>query len=105
MLRTKRRKSPDVQYFIARVDDVDCGFFSAWPGANGVGQVEDLFTLAGYRGQGIGTALLAACVDDARARGAGPIIICARTEDTPKQMYAAMGFRPLCVQHGYLKQV
>ena len=103
MVNSKRRKTPAVQYFIARIDDVDCGFFSAWPGENGVGQIEDLFTRAEFRGRGIGTALLVACVEDARARGAGPIIICARTEDTPKQMYSSMGFRPLCLQHGYLK--
>ena len=105
LVRTKRRKAPAVQYFLARVDGCDCGFFSAWPGDNGVGQVEDLFTLPEQRGQGVGTALLAACVDDARARGAGPIIICARAQDTPKRMYEGLGFRPLCVQHGYLKQV
>lgn len=70
-----------------------------------MGQIEELFTRADYRGRGIGTALLVACVDDVRARGAGPIIICARVEDTPKQMYSSMGFRPLCLQHGYLKQL
>ena len=105
IVRAKRLKAPGVQYFLARVDGVDCGFFSAWPGKNGLGQVEDLFTLAEFRGRGIASALMAACVDDARARGAGPILICARTEDSPKWMYAALGFRPLCVQRGYLKRV
>jgi GNAT superfamily N-acetyltransferase len=103
MVRAKRRKAPAVQYFLARVDAVDCGFFSAWPGVNGVGQVEDLFTLAEFRGRGVARALMAACIDDARRRGAGPVVICARAQDTPKQMYATMGFRPLCVQRGYLK--
>ena len=105
IVRAKRRKAPAVQYFLTRVDGVDCGFFSAWPGTNGVGQVEDLFTLAEFRGRGIASSLMATCVDDARARGAGPILICARAEDTPKRMYAAMGFRPLCVQRGYLKLI
>ncbi|HET8937371.1 MAG TPA: GNAT family N-acetyltransferase [Polyangiales bacterium] len=103
MVRTKRRKAPAVQYFLARVDGVDCAFFSAWPGDNGVGQIEDLYTLPAFRGRGIARALMVKCVEDARARGAGPIIICARAEDTPKRMYEAMGFRPLCVQRGYLK--
>src|SRR5882672_2569888 len=65
--------------------------------------VEDLFTRADFRGRGIGTALISACVADARARGAGPILIGARPTDTPKHMYAALGFRPLCVQRNYLK--
>ena len=103
LVQAKRAKAPSVQYWIARADDVDCAFFSAWPGENGVGKVEDLFTLADFRGRGIGTALIAACVDDARARGAGPVLIGARTNDTPKQMYASLGFRPLCVQRSYVK--
>jgi GNAT superfamily N-acetyltransferase len=99
----KRVKSPDVRYYLARADGMDCAFFSAWPGENGVGQIEDLFTRADFRGRGIGTALITACVDDARARGAGPILIGARPTDTPKHMYAALGFRPLCVQRNYVK--
>ena len=103
VVAAKRVKAPDVRYVLARVEGVDCAFFSAWPGENGVGQVEDLFTRADFRGRGIGTALIAACVDDARKRGAGPILIGARVNDTPKQMYAALGFRPLCVQRSYVK--
>ena len=103
LVAAKRAKAPEVQFFLARADGVDCAFFSAFPGANGVGQVEDLFTRAEFRGRGIGTALIARCVDDARARGAGPILIGARTNDTPKHMYAALGFRPLCVERRYVK--
>jgi GNAT superfamily N-acetyltransferase len=99
----KRLKGPDVRYVLARADGVDCAFFSAWPGENGVGQIEDLFTRADFRGRGIATALIAACVDDARKRGAGPVLIGARANDTPKQMYAALGFRPLCLQRSYVK--
>jgi len=103
LVASKRVKAPDVRYYLARAERIDCAFFSAWPGENGVGQVEDLFTRAEFRGRGIGTALIAACVDDARARGAGPILIGARPNDTPKHMYAALGFRPLCIQRSYTK--
>jgi len=103
VVAAKRVKAPGVRYFLARAGGVDCAFFSAFPGRNGVGKVEDLFTRADFRGRGIGTALIAACVDDARARGAGPVLIGARLDDTPKQMYAALGFRPLCYQRGYLR--
>jgi GNAT superfamily N-acetyltransferase len=105
LVAAKRRKSPAVRYILAQADGIDCAFFSAWPGENGVGQVEDLFTRAEFRGRGIATALIAACIDDARARGAGAVLVNARTSDTPKQMYAALGFRPLCVQRSYLKKL
>jgi GNAT superfamily N-acetyltransferase len=105
LVASKRRKSPAVRYFLAQADGIDCAFFSAWPGENGVGQIEDLFTRAEFRGRGIAKGLIAACIDDARARGASEVLVNARTSDTPKQMYAALGFRPLCVQRSYLKQV
>jgi GNAT superfamily N-acetyltransferase len=101
----KRQKAPDVRYFIADIDGVDCGFFSAWGGVDGVGQVEDLFTRPEFRGRGIGTALVAHCVDDARAHGAEVVLVAPRADDTPKQMYLALGFRPLCVQRSYLKHL
>ena len=105
LVASKRCKSPDVRYFLACVDGIDCAFFSAWPGTDGMGLIEDLFTRAEFRGRGIATALIVACVDDARAQGAQSILVSARANDTPKHMYAAMGFRPLCVQRSYLKDL
>ena len=87
------------------VDGVNCGLFSAWPGEDGVGVIEDLFTRREFRGRGVATALIAACVGDAWARGAESLAVGARANDTPKRMYAAMGFRPLCVQRSYLKDL
>lgn len=103
IVAAKRAKTPALRFFMARVGGTDCACLSAWPGDNGVGKVEDLFTHPAYRGRGIATALIAACVDDARARGAGPVLIGARPEDTPKHMYAALGFRPICVSRSYLR--
>jgi len=103
LLAHRRVKHPAVRFHIARIEGVDCSFFSAWPGVGGMGMVEDLFTHPAYRGRGIGTALVAACVDDARARGARTVLVNPLLEDTPKRMYAALGFEPLCVQRSYVK--
>lgn len=104
IVSAKRRKAPGVQYFLATWEGRDCAFFSAWPGENGVGKVEDLFTSPRFRGRGIATALIARCVDDARARGAGPVLIGARTEDTPMHMYADLGFAPLCIDRRFMRR-
>jgi GNAT superfamily N-acetyltransferase len=101
MVATKRAKAPALRFWLARVDDTDCAFFSSWPGDNGVGKVEDLFTDPDLRGRGIATALIVHCVHDARERGAGPILIGALPNDTPKHMYAAIGFRPYCVTRSF----
>jgi GNAT superfamily N-acetyltransferase len=99
MVATKRAKAPYLRFWLAGTDGVDCAFLSSWPGANGVGKVEDLFTHPDFRHRGIATALIVHCVGDARARGAGPVLIGALPNDTPMHMYAAMGFRPFCVAH------
>ena len=103
MVSSKKVKAPDLTFFLAALDGVDCGFFSSWPGANGVGKVEDLFTVAAFRRRGVATGLIAHAVGDARDRGAGPVLIGADPDDSPKHMYAAMGFRPLCVLRSYTR--
>jgi GNAT superfamily N-acetyltransferase len=102
MVATKRAKAPALRFWLARADGVDCGFFSSWAGIDGLGLVEDLFTDADFRHRGIATALLVHCVADARAHGARAVVIGARPDDTPRRMYAAMGFRPACVLRKYL---
>lgn len=97
----RRDKGPDVRTWLARCEGVDCAHFSSWPGAAGVGKVEDLFTRPEFRHRGIASALIAHCVADARARGARAVLIGAMPEDTPRRMYEALGFRPLCVMRGY----
>jgi len=103
MVTARRAKAPTLRFWLAREDATDCAFLSSWPGIDGVGQVENLFTHPEFRGRGIATALIACCVEDARERGAGPILIGAEPEDTPKAMYAALGFRPTLMVREYLK--
>lgn len=100
---TRARKSPPVRYWLGYADGEPRGHFSAWEGIDGVGQVENLFVQAEYRHRGLATALIHHCVADARAHGAGPVVIVADASDTPKQMYAAMGFRPVAIKREYLK--
>ena len=103
MARVHRRKSPPVRYWLACVDGQPRGFMASLVGADGVGQVEDLYVEPEVRHRGLATALIHRAVADCRARGAS----CADRGggpggDAPKTMYAAMGFRPLAVEHKYL---
>jgi GNAT superfamily N-acetyltransferase len=101
MMLAKRAKYPKVRYLLASVDEVDCAYVSYWPGLGGVGLVEDLFTHPAYRHRGIATELITVAVDRARADGADAMLIGADPADTPKEMYRALGFRPLCLQRSY----
>jgi GNAT superfamily N-acetyltransferase len=102
LVAARRRRAAEERTFIARVDGVDCAFFSSWPGTCGVGKVEDLFTLPAFRHRGIATALIARAVEDARERGASAVNIGANPRETPMHMYAALGFRPVAVRRSYL---
>jgi GNAT superfamily N-acetyltransferase len=103
MVEQKKCKAPGVQFFLARVDGNDCAFFSSWPGVNGIGKVEDLFTVPSFRHRGIATALMVHAIADTRRRGAEAVLIGADVNDTPKLMYYRMGFRPLLLYSSYIK--
>ncbi|HXK33515.1 MAG TPA: GNAT family N-acetyltransferase [Dehalococcoidia bacterium] len=105
MARANEAKCPPARYWLAYDDGRPVGFFSSWSGIDGLGQVEDLFVHPAYRHRGIATALIAHCVADCRAGGAGPVVILADPADTPKHMYAAMGWAPVAVKRKYLKRL
>ena len=98
-------KSPPVRHWLGYIDGVPRGFLSSWEGTERVGQVEDLFVHPDYRHRGLATALLQHCVADCRAHGTGPVTIVALVNDTPKQMYAALGWRPVAIKREYAKPV
>jgi GNAT superfamily N-acetyltransferase len=105
MVRVDRGKCPPVRYFLAYQDGDPAAYFNAWGGIDGIGQVEDLFTLPGYRNKGLATALIHHCVAHCRDNGAKQVVIVADPADTPKQIYANLGFRPLAVNANYLKRI
>ena len=50
-------------------------------------------------------ALIHHGVAEARRDGARPVVIVADPADTPKRMYATLGFRPVAVKRDYLKRL
>jgi GNAT superfamily N-acetyltransferase len=105
MMGRRRAKTPPVRWWLACVDGEPRAYFSSWEGTDGVGQIEDLFTHPDFRHRGLATALIHHSVADSRAHGAGPVVIIADPTDTPKQMYAAMGFHPIAVRREWWKNV
>ncbi len=103
MQESRRQCRDEVQFFLAWDAAEPVAFFSSWAGVNGVGMVEDLFTLPSHRGRGIARALIHHCVADARSKGAGDVLIGAIADDTPKHAYAAMGFASTCLTWEWLK--
>ena len=107
LVARKRQRADALPFFLARLDGLDVGHGCAWRGTtdDGVGMVEDLFTDPDHRHMGVASALIAHGVGYARAGGAGPIMIGAAAADTPRLMYAAMGFRPTFTSRTYLSPI
>ena len=105
LMLSRRVKSPPVRHWIAYVDGQPGAYLASWEGIDGVGQVEDLFTHPEFRHRGLAAALIHHCVADSRAHGAGPVVIAADALDTPKRMYAALGFQPVAISRTYRKEL
>lgn len=79
------------------------GAYAAAP--NGVGMIEDLFTLQAARRRGIGTAMIAAFSDRLRGLGCHPIFLGALASEQPKHLYARLGFRPVMLARTWVRAV
>jgi ribosomal protein S18 acetylase RimI-like enzyme len=102
LISTNKLKCPPVEYVLAYQDGRAVGFSSTWEGTDGVGQVEDVFVHAAYRRRGIAAAMIHRCVEIARGRGAGSMVIVVDPRNAAKYLYSALGWRPLalCRQYG-----
>jgi GNAT superfamily N-acetyltransferase len=79
------------------------GGYAAAP--NGVGMVEDLFTLPSARRRGVITGVIATFVDRLRASGCRPIVIVALANERPKHLYARLGFRPVTLARTWTRKL
>jgi GNAT superfamily N-acetyltransferase len=63
-----------------------------------VAMLDNVGTLAPYRGRGLARAVVSAAVDAARADGCELIVVPADADDWPRQLYERIGFEPLGTQ-------
>ncbi len=97
----RRLRANAMSFWLAYAEGRPAAYLCSWVAPNGIGQVEDLFTHPDFRHRGLATALLHHGVAHCRSLGAREVFLIADPDDTPKQMYAALGFRPLAVIRTY----
>jgi ribosomal protein S18 acetylase RimI-like enzyme len=59
---------------------------------DGVGQVENVYTLADYRGRGLARSLVLRGVEESHAAGNDLTFLVADADDWPQRLYEKLGF-------------
>ncbi|MGE6697722.1 GNAT family N-acetyltransferase [Hyphomonas sp. NPDC076900] len=97
-----RKKAGPCTLYLARLDGEDCAYGMAVRCPNGLGMVEDLYTLPGYRGRGIASAIIRHCVDVLRQEDHQVIFLGAHITERPKHLYHKLGFKPLMLTREFV---
>ena len=99
-----RAKAPSCQFFLGFHDARAVAYGSGTVCDNGMGMVEDLFTLAAYRGRGIASNIIEHCVAYCAELGAKDFLIGSHVSAPPKNLYQNLGFQPVCVTREYFRK-
>jgi ribosomal protein S18 acetylase RimI-like enzyme len=90
--------STDTRHLAAFVDGELAAYAALYLDGR-VAQIEDVATLAPYRGRGLARAVVLHGVEQARAAGAELVFLVAAEADWPKELYRRLGFDPVGVEH------
>jgi ribosomal protein S18 acetylase RimI-like enzyme len=82
---------PVTRWFVGAADGVDAAVTTLYSDG-AVAQIEDVVTLADYRGRGLARAMLTLALDAAAETGHELVFIVADDDDWPKDLYGRLGF-------------
>ena len=99
-----RAKSPSCQFFLDYYDARAVAYVSGTVCDNGMGMVEDLFTLAAHSGRGIASSIIEHCVAYCAELGARDFLIGSHVPAPPKELYQKLGFQLVCVTREYFRK-
>lgn len=93
----------DYRLIVADGEDVGYGMTAACP--NGLGLIESLFTLPAHRGRGLISGFILDAARRLRAQGCDAVFLDAHAHDTPKTLYARLGFQPVALTRTWVRHV
>ena len=97
LLEEMRARLGTCAYWLLVEDGVDAGYGMTVACPNGLGLIEHLFTLPDRRGRGLMSAFIVAVAGRLRAAGCDAVFLDAHAGDTPKRLYARLGFEPVAL--------
>lgn len=103
LLDAMRRRRDTCDYWLLREDGEPAGYGMTVACPNGFGLIESLFTLPERRGRGLMSAFIAQAADRLRAAGCDAVFLDAHAHDTPKRLYARLGFAPVAVTRTWVR--
>lgn len=98
-----RRRLARCDYRLTVLDGVDAGFGMTVACPNGLGLIESLFTLPTYCGRGLMSGYIAHAERHLRAQGCDAVFLDAHAHDSPKQLYARLGFAPVALTRTWVR--
>jgi GNAT superfamily N-acetyltransferase len=105
MVDVYRTKGDAYLFHLAIKQGVPIAYGGCAAAPNGVGMIDDLFTLPSERRRGVITGVIAAFVDELRAKGRRQIFLGALANDRPKRLYARLGFRPVTLARTWARKL
>ncbi len=99
------KKARSGRIFLARLDGRSCAYALAVPAPRDFGFIDDVFTDPDCRKRGVASALVGHCVEHLRGEGCATAFLTALASDTPKRLYARLGFAPAMLARRWVKTV
>lgn len=99
-----RRRLGPCGYWLLTGDGGDLGYGMTAVCPNGLGLIENLFTLSEHRDRGLMSGFIVEAARRLRAAGCDAVFLDAHAHDTPKLLYARLGFRPVAVARTWVKR-
>ena len=90
-----RARTATCDYRVITLDGAAVGYGMTLRCPGDLALIENLFVLPDYRGRGIMSAFIASEVDRHIAAGCTGMFLDAHAHDTPRHLYAKLGFRPV----------
>jgi GNAT superfamily N-acetyltransferase len=104
LLSSMRRRAPPCEYQLILIDGEAVGYGMTVRCPNGLALIEELFTLPAWRKRGAMSAFIAAEFARLTAQGCDAMFLDAHAHDTPKHLYAQLGFAPVAVTRHWVRE-
>lgn len=104
LLDAMQRRMGPCDYWLLCDGEAAAGYGMTAACPNGLGLIENLFTLPEQRGRGLMSGFIAEAARRLRDAGCDAVFLDAHAHDSPKRLYARVGFEPIALARTWVKR-